>query len=161
AVDEHHGDATRSERLRERDARGQLGSQEITQEEAPALPAPLRRLAEGPRERGGRPGPGPDLTTVDLDAGLIEGAGGPAGSVKHRLHQLAAGIVDAQQRGHRGPQVRAEEARTLTWRGLDRPRGQRRADPRSPESGPESSHPELGHGHELNELAVGPSQGIG
>jgi hypothetical protein len=36
-VDEHHWDATTPERLRERDARGQLRAQEITQEESPAL----------------------------------------------------------------------------------------------------------------------------
>ena len=159
-MDEHHGNATTPERLRERDARGQLRAQEITQEESPAFPAPLRRLAERPGERGGRLDLEPHLAAVDVDATPIESAVDLERAVQHRLRQLAARVVDAQQRGHRGPEVRPEEARAIVRSAFDCSRRQRRADSRSPVSCPETAHPELGHGHELDQVSARPSQRV-
>ena len=160
AVDEHHGDPTTPERLRERDARGQLRAQQVAEEEPPAFPAPLRRLAERPRQRGGRLDLEADLAAVDVDASAIEGAVDLERPVQDGLRQLAAGIVDAQQSGHRGPEVRPEEVLRLAGGGFDRSRRERRADSGSPVPCPQPPHPELGHGHELDQVAVGPSQRI-
>ena len=161
AVDEHHRDATGPERLREGEAGGQLLAQQIAEEEPPALPAPLLRLAQRPRQRRGRLDLEPDLAAVDLDGSPIGVAVDLERRVQHRLRQLAAGIVDAQERGHRRPGVRTEEVRRVLVRvGGDRPGRERRADPRSPVARAEAPHPELGDGHELDQLAVGPAQRI-
>ncbi len=81
--------------------------------------------------------------------------------VHHRLRQLAARVVDPQQGRHRGPCVRSEIVRVFLVRiGCDGPGCQRRTDSRSPVSCPEASHPELGRGHELDQIATRPTQRV-
>jgi hypothetical protein len=133
AVDEHHRDTTRPERLDEGQAGGLHLPRQVSAEEPLAFPAPLRRLAERPRERRGRLNFERDIAAVDRDGSLIGVAVDLEGRAQHGLRQLAAGIVDAEQRGHRGPGVRPEMVHDLLV-GIDgrRPRCERCPDPRSP-----------------------------